>query len=92
MYFKYNSALVWSSLILGCAYAATPDSSSTGDVSILVNEVAKANNQSLLWGPYKPNLYFGVQPRLAKSLTAGLMWANVDSYENAQSSTSLHGA
>ncbi|OKL63106.1 hypothetical protein UA08_01397 [Talaromyces atroroseus] len=83
MHFSFSSCLVWSSFVAGCAYAASPDSSNS-DVSILVNEFARANNQSLLWGPYKPNLYFGVQPRIAKSLTAGLLWANVDSYETAQ--------
>jgi mannosyl-oligosaccharide glucosidase len=61
-------------------------SSSTEGASILVNEVAKANNQSLLWGPYKPNLYFGVQPRIPKSFAGGLLWAKVDDYATAQSS------
>ena len=55
--------------------------------SVLINEVGKANNQSLLWGPYKPNLYFGVRPRIPKSLTAGLMWAKLDNYATAQAST-----
>ena len=50
-------------------------------------EDAKSLNGSLLWGPYKPNLYFGVRPRLPKSLTAGLIWAKVDSYEGIQQST-----
>ncbi|PLN83537.1 glycoside hydrolase [Aspergillus taichungensis] len=54
------------------------------DTSVLAKEAARANNQSLLWGPYKPNLYFGVRPRIANSLFAGLMWANVDDYGTAQ--------
>lgn len=57
------------------------------DVSVLAKEAARANNQSLLWGPYKPNLYFGVHPRIPNSLSAGLMWAKVDDYATAQSST-----
>lgn len=80
MRFQISFYLLWSSFVLGCAYAAN-------DVSVLINEVAKANNQSLLWGPYKPNLYFGVRPRIPKSLTAGLMWAKVDDYATAQAST-----
>ncbi|KAJ9267077.1 CAZyme family GH63 [Paecilomyces variotii] len=56
----------------------------TGDASVLINEVSKANNQSLLWGPYKSNLYFGVHPRIPKSLVSGLMWAKVDNYATAQ--------
>ena len=61
---------------------------SADDLSILYNEVAKTANQSLLWGPYRPNLYFGVRPRLHKSFMGGLMWANVDNLEDVQHSMS----
>ncbi|KAL4898614.1 mannosyl-oligosaccharide glucosidase [Aspergillus ambiguus] len=54
------------------------------DLSVLNREFARANNQSLLWGPFKPNLYFGVRPRIPNSLFAGLMWAKVDDYATAQ--------
>ncbi|EPS28596.1 putative alpha-glucosidase [Penicillium oxalicum 114-2] len=57
---------------------------SPNDVSILIKEAARANNESLLWGPYKSNLYFGVRPRVANSLAAGLMWAKVDDYATVQ--------
>lgn len=43
--------------------------------------VAHANNQSMLWGPYKPNVYFGVRPRLAEGLWSSLMWANVNGFD-----------
>ncbi|KAJ5033375.1 uncharacterized protein L3040_008493 [Drepanopeziza brunnea f. sp. 'multigermtubi'] len=56
------------------------------DASILYNEVARNSNESLLWGPYRPNLYFGVRPRIPKSLMGGLMWSRVDSYEIMQNS------
>ena len=39
-----------------------------------------SSNDTLLWGPYRPNLYFGVRPRVPKSLLTGLVWANVDSF------------
>lgn len=42
------------------------------------------SNGTLLWGPYRPNLYFGVRPRMPNSLTTGLLWANTDSYGSAQ--------
>lgn len=58
----------------------------SNDASVLMKEAAKANNQSLLWGPYKPNLYFGVQPRIPNSLSAGLMWGNVGGYATLQDS------
>lgn len=80
MHLHIGFYLLWSSFVLGCVSAAN-------DVSVLINEVGKANNQSLLWGPYKPNLYFGVRPRIPKSLTAGLMWAKLDNYATAQAST-----
>ena len=43
-----------------------------------------STNGSLLWGPYRPNLYFGVRPRLPNSLLSGLLWAKVDSFASAQ--------
>ena len=49
-------------------------------------ENAKRSNESLLWGPYRPNLYFGVRPRIPKSLTTGLLWAKVDSFQGVQNS------
>ncbi|KAI0140004.1 glycoside hydrolase family 63 protein [Hypoxylon sp. NC0597] len=30
------------------------------------------------WGPYRPNLYFGVRPQIAETLLMGLMWASGD--------------
>lgn len=56
------------------------------DASILINEIERSSNQSLLWGPYRPNLYFGVRPRIPKSLMGGLMWAKVDNYQDVQHS------
>jgi mannosyl-oligosaccharide glucosidase len=35
------------------------------------------NDDSLLWGPYRPNLYFGMRPRVSKSFSFGLMWTSV---------------
>lgn len=47
---------------------------------------SKATNESLLWGPYRPNLYFGVRPRQPSSLIAGLMWGKVEDYNQIQTS------
>lgn len=60
-----------------CAHAAD-------DASILLGEIGRTSNESLLWGPYRPNLYFGVRPRIPKSLMAGLMWAKVDNFRDVQ--------
>lgn len=59
-----------------CALDSQPD---------LTNEADRLNNQSLLWGPYKPNLYFGVRPRLPEGLWTGLAWNKIDNYEEIQS-------
>ncbi|KAK9769232.1 putative Glycoside hydrolase [Seiridium cardinale] len=63
-----------------------PANAETQDESILNGEIARSNNESLLWGPYRPNLYFGIRPRLPKSLMTALMWAKVDNYADVQNS------
>ena len=75
---RHLSALAIGCLLLRSAFAE--------DQKIL-SESAKLSNESLLWGPYRPNLYFGVRPRIPKSLTTGLLWAKVDSFESVQNST-----
>ncbi|EIW85275.1 glycoside hydrolase family 63 protein [Coniophora puteana RWD-64-598 SS2] len=34
----------------------------------------------LLWGAYRPNLYFGLRPRLPQSLMTGLIWFGTHNY------------
>lgn len=48
-----------------CAYAATIPDLSPKEV---------LDDALLLWGPYRPNLYLGLRPRVPKSLLMGLMW------------------
>jgi len=56
-------------------------------LSALVDcENTTLRDDTLLWGPYRPNLYFGVRPRLPKSLSTGLMWTRVDDYNDIQTS------
>lgn len=42
------------------------------------DENLSADTQSLLWGPYRPNVYLGLRPRVPKSVIAGLMWARLE--------------
>lgn len=49
-------------------------------------DTGKLSNESLLWGPYRPNLYFGIKPRIPNSILTGLLWAQVDDYQSAQTS------
>ncbi|PGH31727.1 mannosyl-oligosaccharide glucosidase [[Emmonsia] crescens] len=73
------------SLLSFSPLAAGEDSTAPSDnVPILEKEIGRASNESLLWGPYRPNLYFGVRPRIPKSLLMGLMWAKLDDYNTAQ--------
>ncbi|KAG5645845.1 hypothetical protein DXG03_005187 [Asterophora parasitica] len=39
-------------------------------------------NDTLLWGPYRPNLYFGLRPRIPQSLMTGLMWFGTHDYKS----------
>jgi mannosyl-oligosaccharide glucosidase len=54
-----------------------------------VADIEKATNASLLWGPYRPNLYFGVRPRIP-SLMGGLLWTRVEDYTSVQNSECIH--
>lgn len=49
-----------------------------------VADLERASNQSLLWGPYRPNLYFGVRPRVPESIMMGLLWSKVEDYTSVQ--------
>ncbi|GAA5835928.1 hypothetical protein JCM5353_003090 [Sporobolomyces roseus] len=40
-----------------------------------------SSNDSLLWGTYRPNLYFGMRPRLPASLMTGLIWFGAQDYQ-----------
>jgi len=57
--------------------------------SVLHSEVSRAHNQSLFWGPYKPNLYFGVRPRVPQGLWTGLMWGKVNDFDTLRSCTTF---
>jgi mannosyl-oligosaccharide glucosidase len=46
--------------------------------SYVVAEGLSSHNASLLWGPYRPNLYLGIRPRVPESLLMGLMWGKLD--------------
>ncbi|KAF8226175.1 glycoside hydrolase family 63 protein [Tricholoma matsutake] len=39
-------------------------------------------NDTFLWGPYRPNLYFGLRPRIPQSLMTGLMWFGTQDYQS----------
>lgn len=50
-------------------------------VSFVRADYEQDEDASLLWGPYRSNLYMGVRPRgIPHSLMTGLMWYNIDDY------------
>ncbi|EEH33552.2 mannosyl-oligosaccharide glucosidase [Paracoccidioides lutzii Pb01] len=74
-------------LLSSASLAARQDPLTAPDnVLILAKEVGRASNESLLWGPYRPNLYFGVRPRIPQSLLMGLIWAKLDDFDTVQQS------
>lgn len=38
-------------------------------------------DDALLWGTYRPNLYFGLKPKLPLSLLTGLAWFGLKDYQ-----------
>lgn len=73
-------------LLLNPSAANAQSEGETEGRSELVQQIERASNESLLWGPYKPNLYFGVAPRIPKSLAAGLLWSRVEDFRTVQES------
>lgn len=43
----------------------------------LIMALQENYNNSMLWGTYRPNLYFGTRPRLPNTLMTGLVWAGL---------------
>ena len=70
---------------LASAAALALSAAAADDASAMTNQLGQMHNQSLLWGPYKPNLYFGVRPRMPKGLWTGLMWSKIDHFTDVQS-------
>lgn len=75
-------ALRHLALLVGLLGAVNADTSPSSQVDF--KDINRLNNESLLWGPYRPNLYFGVRPRIPQSLVSGLMWGRADTYTDLQ--------
>ncbi|CUM64745.1 uncharacterized protein PRCAT00002356001 [Priceomyces carsonii] len=56
------------------------DSQDGIEAQTLSSRFKRASDSSLLWGPYRSSLYFGIRPRIPRSLLSGLMWFQVDNY------------
>ncbi|KAF9466429.1 glycoside hydrolase [Collybia nuda] len=51
-------------------------------LSLAHGTLSQRANDTLLWGPYRPNLYFGLRPRIPQSLMTGLMWFGTQDYQS----------
>lgn len=61
------------SLLPGLAVSAEP---------VAESPLVTAANSSLLWGTYRPGLYFGLKPRIPDSLLTGLVWFGVHDWQS----------
>ncbi|RMD43454.1 hypothetical protein DV735_g1672, partial [Chaetothyriales sp. CBS 134920] len=68
-------AILWLLPLLSCILHVSADESQQP----LTSTAGPSSNHSNLW-TCAPNLYFGVRPRLPRSLQTGLLWANADSF------------
>lgn len=53
--------------------------------------LAQSYNESMFWGTYRPNLYFGMKTRSSKPFLTGIMWQGLEDLNqehNAYVSTS----
>ena len=48
--------------------------SSFQSVAASGHESRAPDDAALKWGPYRPNLYFGVRPQIPDTLLMGMMW------------------
>jgi mannosyl-oligosaccharide glucosidase len=69
--------LLW--LLLALVPSVTPLSSNSS-----------SSSDSPIWGAYRPNLYFGLRPRLPQSLMTGLIWFGTQDYHSVTSMSFLN--
>ncbi|GAA6000082.1 hypothetical protein JCM10207_006043 [Rhodosporidiobolus poonsookiae] len=69
-------------LRLGLLALASQLSGALADSSDAWDPLVRAANDSLLWGTYRPGLYFGMKPRLPAGLMTGMMWWSAADYQS----------
>lgn len=52
---------------------------------VLASAADSENDSSLFWGTYRPNLYFGLRPRVPNTLMTGFMWHGLNDYQSIMS-------
>lgn len=77
LYFAMLQATLFALCVLTRAFPATAE------------DFPSLSNASLLWGPFRPNLYVGVRPRIPDSLLFGLMWSKANDPSDILKSTPM---
>lgn len=73
--------LIWTLLFLQITQISAVKFGSIGDISTeKENKYAEMSDKALLWGPYRPNVYVGMRPRVPKGLMLGLSWFGANDY------------
>ena len=56
-------------------------------LALAATAAAQSSNvsESLMWGAYRPNLYFGTRPQIPQSLMTGLMWFGTHDFQSFSS-------
>jgi Glycosyl hydrolase family 63 N-terminal domain len=58
---------------------------------LLSSTLAATNDsESLVWGTWRPGLYFGLRPRLPQSLMTGLIWFGTQDFESFMRPSELY--
>lgn len=79
--------LLLSTLVLAGSLLFSPSSvlgQSQTPVELNSSTIAFVEDPALLWSTYTPQLYFGIKPRLPKSITNGLIWFGLNDWEGLQ--------
>ena len=66
---RYGAATFLPLLFINISFLSTAIAEAQHDLN-------RASNDTLLWGPYRPNVYFGVRAKVPKGLVAGIMWGS----------------
>ncbi|KAL0141009.1 mannosyl-oligosaccharide glucosidase CWH41/GLS1 [Mucor lusitanicus] len=79
-----SSKRSWKSSLTAISAVLLIASSTVVSAADALPVTAGASNSSLLWGTYRPNLYFGTRPRIPESVMTGLMWFDASDFQGFQ--------
>jgi hypothetical protein len=60
----------------------TPTTTTHDHQDPTLQALQRETDRSLLWGTYRPNLYFGLRPRLPHSLMTGMLWFGTQDFQS----------